>query len=267
MSPAKATDFPLLLEVFRDGLEYGVISKDEIVAWADQIIAEQDEPDYFFIEISLSVDKNSLFEILGDHVTISEGTIPSRVILGVTYKKLVDNEISLEKAISILNGINSNAWIISYERSNIYVLDDEYDEIIYQKNEKYSIELTESTLRFLAYYKDFILSNYSEWPEINASVENVLKVDKAKSDAAIEASNKAWKRRAAKRKLKRYALFGLPTLIVIGIILINCKKMQDEPTISQMFLDHENLFFLDVFGFYFTLRVVYMVWKKKRLLH
>lgn len=37
-------DFPLLLEVFRGGLKLGLISKDEIVAWADHIITNADEP-------------------------------------------------------------------------------------------------------------------------------------------------------------------------------------------------------------------------------
>ena len=53
-SSSKPSDFSLLFEVFREGLALGLISKDEVLAWADHIIiAEKDQPDYFFIEIVL----------------------------------------------------------------------------------------------------------------------------------------------------------------------------------------------------------------------
>ena len=63
MPQVKPTDFPLLLEVFRDGLALGLISKEEVIAWADQIIIEEDEPDYFFIEVSLSHNTNGVAEV------------------------------------------------------------------------------------------------------------------------------------------------------------------------------------------------------------
>ncbi len=60
MTTSKPSDFSLLFEVFREGLALGLISTGEVVAWADRIIIEEDEPDYFFIEIALSKSTDSL---------------------------------------------------------------------------------------------------------------------------------------------------------------------------------------------------------------
>jgi hypothetical protein len=261
MSRAKATDFPLLLEVFREGLVYGIISRDEIVAWADQIIGEEDEPDYFFIELSLSKNTNGLIEVLDQYTSRSESPIPFRVLMGHIYHKLIDDNgpLTLKEA-AVFVGRTTDCEIPTlFESTKAYTFEDY--EFFYLPD---VTQLQVDILNFLSIYKGFNLYNYDRWPEINILVEETLKPEEEKLQASRAASEKIWKKREAKRKLKRYALFGLPILILIGIILINCKKMQGEPTISQMLLDHENLFFLDVFVFYFTLRVVYMVWKKKR---
>ncbi len=44
-----------------------LISREEIVLWADDIIANADEPEYFFIEVSLSHDVNDLVEVLNKY--------------------------------------------------------------------------------------------------------------------------------------------------------------------------------------------------------
>ena len=265
MSPVKAEDFPLLLEVFRDGLEYGIISKDEIVTWADNIIANEDEPDYFFIEISMSGNINNLSSLLKTRVPVRHNPVSGRAILGMAYQRLLSGTINIDNVITAVNNF-------SYEGAT-FAEDDflsglTYDyEMLFRDGPSGPDKLKEKCLSVLSIYKDFQVGNYEQWPEINRNVEDTLKPEEEKLQARRMISEKAWKKREVKRKLKRYILFGLPALIVIGIILINYKKMLGEPTISKMLSDHENLFFLDVFGFYFTLRVVYMLRKKKRRLH
>jgi hypothetical protein len=49
MSAPKLEDFPLLLKVCWEGLTRGLISRQHIIAWADDIIKTTDDPDYFLL--------------------------------------------------------------------------------------------------------------------------------------------------------------------------------------------------------------------------
>ncbi len=80
MKAPKPGDFPLLLQVFRAGVRVGLISKNEVVAWADDIIVNAVEPDYFFIELSLSHDVNGIIEVLNKYVVQDKNPIYNRVI-------------------------------------------------------------------------------------------------------------------------------------------------------------------------------------------
>lgn len=46
LSP-KPEDFTRLLEVFREGLERGIVSREDVVGWSDDIIMQTKEPGYF----------------------------------------------------------------------------------------------------------------------------------------------------------------------------------------------------------------------------
>jgi len=186
MSQFKPSDFSLLLVVFREGLLRGLISKEEIIAWADEIIQAEDEPDYFFIEMSLSGNTNNLLAILNEYVTASDSVILSRVILGLLYQKLADQTIDIKKVLDVLNQINFNNIITSFENENIYYLDDKRDYIVYSGNDPDYVEITKSTTEFLSYYSGFTLTNYDNWTEINQQVEEQLKVAAAEQTKANE---------------------------------------------------------------------------------
>jgi len=264
MSPAKATDFALLLEVFREGLRYGIISKQEITAWADSIIVVEDEPDYFFIELSLCADINNVFEILNNNTITSDDPIPSRVVLGLLYKKLIDQEISLTDAISVLASVNWYGKITPPERANLYSLDDDYGEIMYQKDEKYAIELTKEITDFLDCYGVFTLNNFKQWGEINEEVEEVLKVRQAKAEAA----NARWKSANAKRarikKLRTYILMGVLMILALALVVFDYSAYVSKTIDTKFEVDlyQTGLVYLMIFIPYFMLRVVYGLWRK-----
>ena len=47
-----------LASAFRWALRFGVIERREVIKWADDQIAEQDDPDYWFIEVSTSQQRD-----------------------------------------------------------------------------------------------------------------------------------------------------------------------------------------------------------------
>jgi hypothetical protein len=266
MSQLKPSNFPLLLEVFREGLLRGLISREEIVAWADEIIKADDEPDYFFIEISLSNDVNNLLEILNEYVIASKSIIPSRVILGLVYQKLADQTIGVKKVLDVLNKINSDSKITSFEKDNIYYLDDQRDYIIYSGNDPDYIEITNSTMKFVSYYTGFTLNNYNSWTGINQQVEEQLEVAAAEQTIANEIlmaeytkQDKARQRKIKIKRISLYILIGVLALAAIYILLVAFKVLTGRFAIWGF---ERGLFSISGGALYAVLRVAYVLWKR-----
>ncbi|HWD87969.1 MAG TPA: hypothetical protein VG367_07575 [Mucilaginibacter sp.] len=259
MPSTKPQDFYLLLEVFRGGLACGLISKEKAVAWADNIIKNESEPDYFFIELSLCPDTNAVAEVLDKYISGSKSPIPLRVIFGLTYQKLMVEVIDLDTAITFTERTPFHDILTSFEYGSIYEFE-EY-EMCYPTE---SGELKKAVFKFLSFYKDFNLTNYDQWIEINRQVEELLKVEQEKLDAINEEWRRIWKKNEAKRKLKRYIPIGILILVWLFIILLNFKMMRSEPTVSKLFDDHEYVYFLDFFVLYSTIRLAYKAWAIRR---
>ena len=253
MPPVKAKDFPLLLEVFRDGLTYGLFSRDEIVLWADQIIAKENEPDYFFIDISLSHDVNNLITTLNQYVIESKDPVPVRVILGLIYQKLIDDIINLDTAIVLTERTPFYETLTPFEYRSIYEFE-EYEMFYIDDSEG----LKETVVKFLSFYKDFNLTNYDRWPEINGQIGETLKVENAKAHAANEAFQKKWKKQQAKRKLIRSIPLGILFLLAITLIVIDLITFETG-TIHPM-----RIWYINIFGVYFIARWGYTYWKQSR---
>jgi hypothetical protein len=259
MQPTKPQDYPLLLEVFREGLACGLISKDEIVAWADDIIKNESEPDYFFIELSLCSDTNAVAEILDQYISRSKSPIPLRVIFGLIHQKLIANVIDLDLAITFTERTPFYETLTPVEYRSIYEFE-EYEMFYIDDSEG----LKETVVKFLSFYKDFNLTNYDQWIEIDRQVDELLGIEQTKLDAISEEWKKTRKKKEAKRKLKRYTLISILVLLYLVVIILNVKTMQDEPTVSKLVDDHEYIFFLDFFVLYSTLRIAYKVWSRRR---
>lgn len=269
MSQSKPSDFSLLLEVFREGLLRGLISSEEIIAWADEIIKAEDEPDYFFIEISLSSNVNNLFAILDESVVASESIIPSRVILGIVYQKLADETIDAKTALGVLNKINSNDNITEFEKGNIYYLDDQLDYIIYCGNDPEYVEITKNTMKFVSYYNGFTLNNYHDWTEINQQVEEKLKVADIEQIIANETlmaeytkKDKTKNKKIKVKKIILYVIIGVLVFAAIYIILVAFKIITGRFAISSF--EHD-LFQVSGVAIYAVLRIAYALWKKVRV--
>lgn len=223
MSSPKPQDFPLLLEVFRDGLARGVVSKDKVVAWADDIIKNTDEPDFFFIELSMAGNVNRLIEVFDLHNTSDETRLSARVLLGLIHKRLTDDDdiLTVEDAAELVGSLESFDKMTPFERNKIFLFE-EYCMFYLPDVALLQVEITD----FLGIYKDFNLENYTQWPQINSKVEETVTQKQIEEDIAKAAFMKGLRKGARKRKLKLYARRGLVILgflafIIAGSILLN----------------------------------------------
>jgi hypothetical protein len=214
MLARKPTNFPLLLEVFREGLTHGVISKKQITNWADKIIMEDENPDYFFIELSLGRD-DQLIEVLNKYKSEVTNVICARVLFALIYRKLLDDQddLTIEGAAVLLGRLIDYDDLELYEYHNICAFE-EYELYYYPDLTQLQVDL----INFLSIYQDFTFDNIEQWPQINSSVEVVFKNEQEKDDAIRAANTKVWEKRERIRKIKRTVALAL--IILVGVLFV-----------------------------------------------
>lgn len=180
LSP-KPEDFVLLLDVFREGLILNIIAAKDVTSWADDIIRNTDEPDYFFIEVSLNSDKNNLIEIISEYTAEINNPICVRVLLGLLYRKVIseNSPSSIKKNARLLGSFTEFDSLTNFEINYLYKFDD-FEQFYLTDTELLEVEI----INFLKEYDQFTVDNYLDWAEINVEVENVLKIKAAEAVAA-----------------------------------------------------------------------------------
>lgn len=197
--PTKLKATEPLLTVFYHSLRYGLISQKEVIDWADGIVMHDNEPETFFIELSLSRDINELISLLNS-VRVPEDAHVARAILGLLYHRLSAGAINADKAISIMDKYKCWNMLTSFEKAHIYNFTDEIwlaDPIIHE------IELTQEILNFLINYKELEIENYKNWVGISYRIEYLI-TEEEKKQIADNA--------ARKRKV------GLKLLVINGFV-------------------------------------------------
>jgi hypothetical protein len=217
MPSPKPSDFPLLLEVFREGLIVGLISINDITSWADDKIINIDEPHYFFIELSLSKNKNDAIEVISSNVESTKNPICARVLMALIHKRLVneDDVLTIEPAAKLVGTLQSFNTLTMYELNKTYTFDD-YD-LYYLPD---LTQLQKDVANFLSLYKSFNLKNYNKWEEINIEVLRNLKEEEAKIDIVNASILKIQEKR--EKKLNNKAILVLISIlsIVVAVALI-----------------------------------------------
>lgn len=209
--------YNLLLQVFRQGLIKNLILKEEVVSWADEIIVNTDEPDYFFIELSLSHHKNDLIEAINKNWVETENPVCTRVLIGLIYNKfIVDSDVSTDDMMIAINALTSlNIDTLTYfEMNTIYAFEDY--EMFYGLD---SFQLHTDAFRFFSLYKSFSLNNYNEWETINIKVEAALKVERIRTDLMIKSHYEAEQiaEKQQKKQSNRHLLYKMLALITIVV--------------------------------------------------
>lgn len=234
MSPSLQS-YNLLLEVFYWGLKWGLITKAEVVKWADEIIIAEAEPDYFFIELSLSKDIIASIGLVRNQMNLDNEPVVCRVLLGIIYYKLSNNVIELQKAAIIMDKIALHNTLTSYERGSLYQFSDEEQEAFRQEHfETLRIEI----LEYLSDYKSFTLDNYNTWPSINEQIEtlllNITQQIIENQEAYTNGQNYTNSIHQFSIKLALYLLILTAEIVIIAKPDLNYKFNKDLYTISLL---------------------------------
>ena len=128
------------LKLVKFGLEFGLIDKDEVIAFAEKEILKEGNPDYFWIEVSMLSEKpvEDLISLIAEKVREPiNGYLghPSPLnrkdmlaIFKLTYQKLLAGSISTEVAMraTIIEFRNSDELLIENEHGEMHGLDYAY---------------------------------------------------------------------------------------------------------------------------------------------
>ena len=168
-------DYTELLDVFRIGLIQGIIDKQEISKWADVIIQSDAEPDYAMIEISLAASRNNneILELLNAYIGERIIILAGRVVLGILYRKLVQQQTDLKQIVTGIWQLIKEDKLYNRDTRLFYRIDERYD--LAAAGISGSIQdVTQYTLKMLELYNGFTLENASEWEMISRQVDSLV---------------------------------------------------------------------------------------------
>lgn len=241
----KATEY--LLTTFHFGLRHGLVSTTEVKDWADRIITHENEPEYFFMELSLSHDKNEMLSLLNS-VCVPANYISARGIMGLLYHRLSAGLMTANEAIATMDQFDFINLLTETEINYIYEFTDEIwiDDPLVD-----DVELTKSLLNFLAYYKELRIANYKNWLALSLSIGNHFGEKEYNQQVLIKRNLELGRQR--KLILVTLSILALVSLIVV---ITTYNHMADQPPLSQFRIDLYRLsaLYLTLFTFYFLVR-------------
>ena len=176
MKNMNSEEYLIRLEVFSIALSNGLMSKSEVIKWADHILLESAHPDHLVIELSLLENKstNEIISTLNGYLKGINHKISGRIVLGMLYKLYHDEQIPFKKVLDTIDWLFWNGNLSIEEENIMEFFGLSYDFV--EDGILDSIEdAKEEVLPFLENYKDFDLDDPSNWERINKSVENKLK--------------------------------------------------------------------------------------------
>ncbi len=233
MNPAQSEDYSLLLTVFSRGLRNGLVSKAEVVKWADDIILTEDDPDYFFIELSLASNINQLLNIISTTPMMDEPVV-GRILLGLLYWKTEKTLIDARRIVSILDEINTNDNLSSEERGDIYQLSDEFDN-------KFGMKIFEEweadVSQFLSNYKSFTIDNFTEWQRLNDTLEAKFKAMCQERRRQYEISVKQNRQKVNTEATAIRITLALVVLFALFVIIITYLQLQNHQYLTKFQTD------------------------------
>ncbi len=170
-------NFLPLLTVFRYGLPFGLVTKDQITQWADKVITAEDEPDYFFIQLSLARTVDELIVTIDDAIKPRIGKLHARALLGLLYYKLDRLLIDADKAIGIMNSINTEDVLTDYEKYRIYELEEDFDQNRSMPGQEEAVDVI---VNFLSAYSAYTLDNWKQWSDVHIDLPVQISAEEIK---------------------------------------------------------------------------------------
>ncbi len=155
-----------LLILYKVGLQCGILDTTTLIDFADNIIANEEDPEYLFIEISLcGNNKSKLIDVLSEFTREYRKKISGEYLFGAIRSNYLKKKIDLEGTVRLLYKLRDELDLTDEEEGFIYSIDDQY--YLAADNIIGTIEDVENDLlNFLANYRESDLGNRIPWKEV-----------------------------------------------------------------------------------------------------
>jgi effector-binding domain-containing protein len=174
-NPTKNTnDFISVLKVF---VSHGLLDKLEIINWADKEIAKSDNPDDYFIELSLIGTKttNQITDLLSDFIEKTGTITTGRAIIGLTWDKIKSKAIDYKKGMEVIYSVQGQFPFRDIEKNYISHADDGLDLAI-RKIWGEKDEIEKKIEKFLECYGGFTFDNVDNWDQLALETDDTLDI-------------------------------------------------------------------------------------------
>ncbi len=179
MQSTNPKDIFTTLHLVRAGLVSGLLTKEEVIDWADKIITKDEHPDIFFIDLALSSSKsrNDIIYYFSDYLNFENPAVQGRPLLGLLYQQYKSKQLNLEQTVRTLFRLMNEAIFTETEQGFIYSIDNDFD--LAQDNIYGSIEKVQKEAeRFLEYYKDYSINNFEQWHYLDKKIDDILEIER-----------------------------------------------------------------------------------------
>lgn len=176
MQQTDVKNFIDLLEVFRLGLHTGIVERQVVVDWADRFVMQEETPDYFLIELSLS-SRNNINDFIGlldEYIGENKPEVSKRVILGCLLHQYRSGQLTLQKAVRAIDWLAMHVDYSEEEYSFMAGVDDDYSLANEGICGTFS-DIEVFLLRFLIFYQGFNLDNRQDWQKLSDTAINQVK--------------------------------------------------------------------------------------------
>ncbi|QXV64990.1 hypothetical protein INP83_18190 [Mucilaginibacter sp. 21P] len=215
---ASLSDYKLLLQAYRLGLRIGLITKADVVAWADEIIMHTDEPDYTFIALSMSRDDNELIGVINQTVPESDDLVITRALLSEVWRRFDNQTINVAEAVFYIESL-PRYKLTDYESLQAYDLED-YEFLYGHANEP---NLKFNVIRFLSIYQRFNFDNYPEWNKLSDELTAEIEIKKSlecRHDLYMYPQPQIIPATPKKVSINLIALLAILLLLSVGFLLL-----------------------------------------------
>ncbi len=160
------------LQVFSIALANGLMSKTEIIAWADKILEEENDFDDIVIELSLSKSKSTdeVVTMLNRYLDFKFGKLSARIALGMLHKLYDSRQISFKDAYEILCWLAWETELTQEEKEAITLIELDYqcaeDEVFGTME-----DVETSVSDFLNIYREFELYNFDTAKKLSENID------------------------------------------------------------------------------------------------
>src|SRR5690349_2745289 len=119
MPSTNPKDILTTLHLIRAGLASGLLSKEEVIDWADKIVTKDEHPDILFIDLAMSSQKSpgDVLHYINDYLNFESMTVQGRPLLGLLFNRFEKGQISLDQAVTKLFRLKFEAVFNEREES------------------------------------------------------------------------------------------------------------------------------------------------------